>query len=250
MKSLQTDLSIFRKFNFERKPVGVKFLLGKPDGIEKLDKKLALCEMFKEAQENRPFYAAQDNFECVVGPLILGMIEPDPIFESGQVGARLGVFDDARANRRIYKHISTLARNTVNYVAFASLDELSFDPDIFIVTTDVARAEIVLRAMSYTSGEVWRGNGTTVIGCSWLYIYPYVTGELNMMITGLYHGMKARQMLPEGLIVLSIPHDLLPSIANNLQRMEWDLPQFVQGKEAHIKRMKKIAQDLAQEFKD
>ena len=48
MRKSLIDLSIFDKFNFERKPVGVKYLLGKPDGIKQLNKKLALCEMFKE----------------------------------------------------------------------------------------------------------------------------------------------------------------------------------------------------------
>lgn len=249
MKEGQIDLTIFEKFNFKRKPVGVKYLLGKPDGIKQLNKKLALCEMFKEAQDEGAFYAAQDNFECVVGPLILGMKDPDPIFESGQVGPKLGVFDDARANRRIYQQISTLAKDSVNYVAFAPFDALSFAPDILIVTADAGQAEIILRAMSYTNGEMWRGKGTTVIGCSWLYIHPYVSGELNIMITGLYHGMKARQIFPEGLILLSIPYDLLPGIISNLQRMEWELPQYLTGKEAHIKRMKKIAQGLAQELK-
>ena len=37
MSSIQQDLSIFNKFNFEKPPVGVKFLLNKPDGIEKLE---------------------------------------------------------------------------------------------------------------------------------------------------------------------------------------------------------------------
>lgn len=249
MKESQIDLSIFNKFDFERKPVGVKYLLGKPKGIKQLNKKLAFCEMFNEAQEEGPFYAVQEDFECVVGPLILGMKDPDPVFESGQIGPKLGVFDDARANRRIYDQISTLARNSVNYVAFAAYDELSFAPDILIITANVAEAEIILRAASYTSGEMWKSKGTSVIGCSWLYIHPYVSGEMNIMITGLYHGMKARKIFPEGLLLLSIPFDLLPGIVNNLQQMEWELPQFITGKEAHIKRMKKIAQDLAQELK-
>jgi uncharacterized protein (DUF169 family) len=250
MKKEQIDLSIFKRFNFNRKPVGVKYLLGKPDGIKQLNKKLAFCEMFKEAQDEGAFYAAQDDFECVVGPLILGMKDPDPIFESGQVGPKLGVFDDARANRRIYQQISTLAKDSVNYVAFAPFDALPFDPDILIVTAETpSQAEIILRAMSYKTGDMWTSKGTTVLGCSWLYIHPYVSGELNMMITGLYHGMKARQAFPEGLILLSIPYDLLPGIVSNLQQMEWELPQFVTGKEAHIERMKKIAQELAQELK-
>jgi len=36
MRPLQTDLSIYNKFNFEKPPVGVKFLLTRPEGIEQL----------------------------------------------------------------------------------------------------------------------------------------------------------------------------------------------------------------------
>ena len=48
--------------------------------------------------------------------------------------------------------------------------------------------------------------------------------------------------------MLSIPHDHIKGIVDNLQQMEWELPQYVQGKEAHIKRMKGIAQGLAKEL--
>jgi uncharacterized protein (DUF169 family) len=50
MSSIQQDLSIFNKFNFDRPPVGVRYLSNKPDGIERLDKTLDFCEMLKEAQ--------------------------------------------------------------------------------------------------------------------------------------------------------------------------------------------------------
>jgi len=194
LEKVQTDLSILHKFKFERQPVGVKFLLKKPNGIDQLNKNLALCEMLKEAQDARPFYATIESFECMVGPMLLGMKEPNPIFESGQIGPKLGIVDDARANRRFYQHIPFLARNSVNYVAFAPLDKLSFDPDVLIVTGNPSQVEILLRAMSYTTGEMWHSKGTTVIGCAWLYIHPYVSGELNTMITGLYHGMNIRHI--------------------------------------------------------
>ena len=38
MSENQQNLSIFNKFNFERPPVGVKFLFAKPEGIERLEK--------------------------------------------------------------------------------------------------------------------------------------------------------------------------------------------------------------------
>ena len=47
MRPLKQDLSIYRKFDFEKQPVGVKFLPTRPEGIEQLDKALSFCEMLK-----------------------------------------------------------------------------------------------------------------------------------------------------------------------------------------------------------
>ena len=44
MNSKKRDYSIFEKFNFERKPVGVKYSLGKPEGIEPLGQRLGLLD--------------------------------------------------------------------------------------------------------------------------------------------------------------------------------------------------------------
>jgi uncharacterized protein (DUF169 family) len=247
MSSIREELSIFNKFDFERKPVGVKFLPTKPDGLERLDKILDFCEMLIEAQEGNPFYATKEDFTCV-GPLLLGMVDSEPIFESGLVGPKLGVFKEACANKRVYQVIPRLPKGTVNYVAFSPLDKLSFEPDVLIITANVSQAEILLRAMSYITGKMWSSKGTPVISCAWLYIYPYVSGELNFTITGFGHGMKARQLLPEGLILISIPYDLLPTMIENLQDMEWVLHSYTIGRDEHKKKMKRIADELKQEF--
>jgi uncharacterized protein (DUF169 family) len=247
MSSIQQDLSIFNKFNFERPPVGVKFLSTKPDGIKRLDKILDFCEMLIEAQEGGSFYATKEDFTCI-GPLLLGMMEHEPIFESGLVGPRLGVFKEPRANRRIYQVIPRLPKGTVNYVAFSPLDKLSFEPDVLIVTANPSQAEILLRASSYTTGKMWSSKGTPVIGCAWLYIYPYVSGELNFTVTGFGFGMKSRQLFPEGLILMSIPYDLLPSLINNLQDMKWVPDSYTIGRDEHKKKVKRIVDELKQEF--
>ena len=243
MSSIQQDLSIFKKFNFERPPVGVKFLPNKPDGIEKLDKILDFCEMLPEAQEGNAFYVTKDNFTCV-GPLILGMIEHEPIFESGQVGPKLEVLKDIRANQRIYHVIPKLQKGAVNYVAFAPLNKLTFEPDVLIVTANVSQAEILLRALSYSSGRMWSAKGTPVIGCAWIYIYPYLSGELNFTITGFGHGMKARNLFPEGLLLIAIPYDLLPGMIHNLRDMNWVPLSYTLGREVHKKRVKRIVDEL------
>jgi uncharacterized protein (DUF169 family) len=241
------DLSIFKKLNYERPPVGVKFLLTKPEGLRKLEEKVAFCEMLKVAQVSPPFYATVDNHECAAGAILLGMSPTNPVFESGYVGPKLGVYEDARANRRIYDNVSRLERGTVNYVAYSSLDKLNFDPDLLILMGTASQAEIVLRAAGYRTGFTWNAKGTLVLGCAWLYMYPYVKGEINMMVTGLHHGMRARQLFPEGQIMLSLPFNLLPSIVDNLSVMEWDLPQYHWGKEAHLKRMQDIAAEVKAE---
>jgi uncharacterized protein (DUF169 family) len=247
VSSRQQDLSIFNRFKFERQPVGVKFLPTKPDGIKKLDKILDFCEMLVEAQNGSSFYVAKENFTCV-GPLILGMVDSDPVFESGRVGPKLEVFKNARANRRIYEFLPKLAKNTANYVVFSPLDKLSFEPDVLIVTADPSQAEIILRANSYATGNMWSAKGTSVAACAWLYIYPYVSGELNFMMPCFSFGMKSRRLFPEGVLLISIPRDLLPSIVKNLQDMNWVPHSFTIGREEHKKKAKRIVEALRKEI--
>ena len=185
--------------------------------------------------------------ECV-GPLVLGMVEPDAIFESGMVGPELGIYKEARANRRVYPPVPTLARGTVRYVVFSPLDKLTFDPDVLVCTASADQAEILLRAYAYTSGKMWQARGTTVIGCSWLFLYPYISGELNFTVSGLGAGMKARQVMPAGLVLLSFPYDLLQMMVENLQDMEWVLPDYVEGRDAHSKRFPALIEELMKEY--
>jgi uncharacterized protein (DUF169 family) len=243
------DLSIFKKFNFERPPVGVKFLLNKPAGIKKLDKGLAFCEMLGEAQKSPPFYATEDNFTCM-GPVVLGMREADPIFASGQVGPKDGIYKEPRANRRIYDYIPKLAKGTVRYVSFSPLDKLTFDPDVVIITANPSQAEVLLRAYCYTSGRMITTRSTPVLICTWLYIYPYISGELNYSVTGLGFGMKARGILPEGLMLISVPYDSLPMLMENLQDMEWVPPLHRLSEEEKLEQFKKTVDELQREYQN
>jgi uncharacterized protein (DUF169 family) len=246
MTPIKRDLSIFDKFNFERKPVAVKYMLKKPDGIAKLNKPLALCEMLREAQAGIHFYAKKEDFECV-GPFLLGMVEPDALFESGQVGPRLGVFEEPRTNRRLYQYVPMLQKNTVNCVAFSPLDKLSFNPDVLVISANPSQAEIILRATSYVTGKVWHSKLTSVMGCAWIFIYPYLSGELNYHVTNLVHGMKGRQVLPDGVFVISIPFDLLGSITENLKHIDWVLPEYIQDRDTNARHFDELIRTLGKE---
>jgi len=227
MSSIQQDLSVFSKFNFEMPPIGVKFLFHKPEGIERLDKNIAFCQMLKEAQlRGTPFYAEPENQSCQPGAYVWGSESPK-VFESGLFGVALKVFKDARADVKIHQPVRRLEKGIVNYIAFSPLDKLSFDPDLLIILTDnVSQTEIVLRAMSYTTGEKLCSKMTFVMGCAWIIAYPYITGQVNYVISGLGSGIKAQKVFPEGRQIISIPYNWLPTITQNLQEMEWFLPLY------------------------
>lgn len=247
MRPLTQDLSVYNRFDFEKPPVGVKFLLNKPDGLEQIDKSLAFCEMIKEAhQRGAPFYFGKENENCV-GKTVLGMEEMAPFVEGGQIGPKFGIYQEPRANNKIYQYIPKLREGIVNYVAFSVLDLLTFEPDLLILYTTPSQAEIVLRAMSYSTGEMWDPKATPVLGCSWLFIHPYLSGKVNYTITGLAFGMKAKQVFPEGWILISIPYQWIPIITQSLGEMEWVLPSYTDGREAFMEREKRVFEEAAQE---
>ncbi len=243
MSPISTDLSIFEKFNFKLKPVAVKFLLFKPEGIDKTNKKLSICEMIREAQKEKPFFAGLDNFTCVE-PILLGMAEGDPVFESGYIGETLNIFEEARANRRLYYEITKLEKGSVNYVAFASLDKVTFTPDVLVLSADPVQLEIILRAMCFTTGKKWVSQGTPVIACSWLLTYPYISGEVNYIVTDVSHGMRAKQVFPAGTILISIPFDKINPIIEGLKKIEWYPAMYKEGRDAHDRKFRETDEKL------
>jgi uncharacterized protein (DUF169 family) len=236
---LTRDLSVFNKLELEKPPVGVKFLWGEPEGIPRLERTLGLCEMVTEAQKGRAFYAGLADHECA-GPVPLGMVDVDPYYWSGQIGPCLEVFKEARANRRIYDVIPHLERGTCNYTAFASLDTLTFDPDVIVFTGRARKMEIVLRSMSWTTGQMYEAKGTPVLGCAWTLVYPYVTGKINYGVTGLTFGHIAREVGTEGYVWVSVPWDALPTMVENLREMKLVLPAYEDGRDGYSERFDRV----------
>jgi uncharacterized protein (DUF169 family) len=238
MIPLQTDLSIYNKFNFEYPPVGVKFLFNKPEGMERLNKDTNFCAMLKEAQlQQDPFYAEPEQQSCKAGACIWGA-DRQKVFESGLFGVALKVFKEARADVKIHQHVKTLDTEIVRYIAFSRMDRLTFDPDLLIILTDnVSQSEIILRALAYTTGEKISSKMTFVMGCSWIFVYPYVTGQVNYVISGMGSGIKANKVFPPGRQIISIPYNWLPTITQNLQEMEWVLPIYTDESEKTIEKV-------------
>ena len=249
MSSIRRDYSVFDGFNFDHKPVGIKFLLNKPEGIKPTDKVMPICRMFMEAQTGPPFYAARDNFACV-DSVVLGMADAEPIMASGQIGAKERIYREARANSRIYRDIQKIPKGTVRYVAFSTLDEISFDPDILLITARPSDAEIIFRALSYSTGKPIKSVITPVLVCAWIFTYPYITGELNYSVTGIGYGIRQHKLLPEGLFLISVPYDLVPMLLENLRDMDWVLPMPALPEDERKEFSAKIMEEIHREYEN
>lgn len=224
--ALIKDLEILEKFEFQTPPVGVKFLTRQPDSPQRLGKKMALCEMLKLAQEGEDFWVDAESHTCEAGLYVLGQAEAPGPFIGGEFGAGLQIYEEPRAASRLYHHIPTIGREVVNYLSFSPIHKMSFSPDLMILLAEPSQTEILLRAMSYGTGEMWLSRYTPAIGCAWIFVYPYLSGELNYSVTGLGHGMKRRNLFPEGKQLISIPFDRLPGMLETLTRMPWVLPAY------------------------
>ena len=233
----QENAAIFEKFDFDVPPVGVKFSAKRPDGVKRLDENMALCEMLKQAQQGHAFFADAQNHTCEAGLYVLGQADAGEPFISGEFGAGLKIFDSPRSASRLYLHIPKIGKGVIHHVAFAPMDKLTFEPDVLILLADTRQTEILLRAMSYRTGQMWISKFTPAIGCAWIFIYPYLSGELNYTVAGLGHGMRRRKLFPEGRQLIAVPYDRLATMLQTLQEMPWVLPAYQPDGMEYVRRL-------------
>jgi len=238
--SSQRDFSILDKIRFDYTPVGVKFSIDKPEGMDLLKGKYFLCELLRLAHEGKAFYTSE--LEC--GAQVLGYEKYPPVMYSGQLGPVFNMFKTPAANRRVYDYVPHLPYHSVKYVTHAPLDKMNFDPDLLIFTCKPSQAEILLRASSYADGKMWHSRATTCLACAWNYAQPYMSGEMNYTITGLGFSMKAIRALPEGLIIVSFPSNTIGSLLENLNGMELFPHWFNLGKEGFLAEREKREAEL------
>ncbi len=248
MIPLKTDFSIYKKLGLERPAVGMKYCFNQPEGIKQLDKSLALCEMVKEAQQrSAPFYFTKENEECA-GKNALGMDETSAAAMAGQIGGGGRIFQDDRANSNliysVYANFPKVVPGTINYVACAQLYRLTYEPDLLVIVGTAEQAEIVMRATAYTTGELYRSVVSTVFACASLYVYPYQTGNVNYVVTGMTFGMRCKEVYPSGLVLIVIPYQWIPAVTQSLNAMTWVPEAFTVGRDKFVEYEKKVVERL------
>jgi uncharacterized protein (DUF169 family) len=233
------------KIGLERPPVGVSYSVEPPGDVPRLEGTMRLCEMLRHAQQGNAFYAASENHLCGAALYALGKDLP-PVYTSGVYGTGLEVFDSPRAGSRLYDHIPRLQeRRGIEYVTLAPLGKLTAEPDLLLIAAREEQSEVILRALSYSTGSMWTSKSTGVIGCSWLFVLPYLTGELNYTPI-LSMGMRALKVFPSGTHLLSIPFDVCGMVLDSLKRMPTTLTALGPGgDEFRVKLLTRVGLDPA-----
>lgn len=211
-------------------PVALKFYAVKPENFglkyKHTDKRMSLCQFVSYAQKTHSsFYIDKTNEDCM-GRTVLGMVQEPPLGASGQAGFDFGVFRNQDANSRLYYNIPIAIRDTINYVIFSPIDQCEFNPDVVVFVGDTDMADIVMRATSYISGDLWESKSSSVLSCAWTYMYTWLSGKVNHCQTGMHHGMGRRKVYPKGLHIVSVPYQKLDEVCLALRQMDWQLISF------------------------
>ena len=209
------------KLELEFSPVALKYLYAKPQGVKRYDGVGAFCQIVHAASlADEPFYIDKDNENCF-GRIALGMAPDEGYGTSGAIGPDIDMYATAAPNSRLHDIITKLTPGAHNYVLMAPLAACDFDPDILMMVAPTDKAEIIMRATSWVSGDPWESKSSPITSCGWMYAYPYVTGKVNFCITGMHHGLRRRELYPAGMHLIAIPFQKMPEFIYSLENMNW-----------------------------
>ena len=220
----ENDLGLFEKLNFPQKTVAVSLLLNKPEGVERLDEKIRLCDMVTKAREREPFYTDGENHTCEAGWSVLGYGTPPQAFKSGAFACALQGYKTPRAGSRPYHLNLKLGKNQINYLAFSTLDKLTFEPDLLLFCTTDKSTLLMMRALVWSTGKVIESKVTLSMECAWYITYPYITGKVNTFAGSVGYATQRAKTWNPNEMAICIPYELVPMVIENLKEMPWEEP--------------------------
>ena len=221
-----------QKLPLPYKAVALRYCFEKPAWPHFDDEKKAFCAYVNYAQvTGKRFYIEKDDDQCY-GKVSMGMIPKPPVTASGQAGYDFGCYASPAACRNLYQKLPVIEPGTVNYVEFCPVELCDFDPDLIMFVADLPAADIIMRATSWISGDFWESKSSPVLSCAWMYAYTVITGKVNHITTGFYHGLKRRKLYPEGLRMIAVPYQKLPEFEKALAEMDWTLIAFRDDEES------------------
>lgn len=243
------EKALLKKLALQYPAVAIKYRFEKPSVMHYSGAPLAFCQYVKYTQDSGEHYYIDANDDTCYGKLALGMAEMQPVTASGQAGYDFGCYKTPIANQQLYQKLPRLVPHTIRYVEFCPAADCDFDPDLLLFVADFPQADILMRATCYISGDLWESKSSPVLSCAWMYAYPLISGKVNHITTGFYHGLKRRRAYPEGLRMIAVPFQKLPEFFRALGEMDWVLIAFREDEESRAELARRTAhwQEMARE---
>lgn len=211
---------LFASLKMPYPAVALRYHVVRPEGVRHYEgDKLAFCQYVSVAQKGGDSFYIDVNDDACYGKVSLGMEAKPPVTASGQAGFDFDLYKSPSRCRRLYQEMPVIERGTVNYVQFSPLEVADYDPDLILCVCDQSSADVLLRATSYISGDFWESKSSPVLSCAWMYAYPVISGKVNHITTGFYHGLKRRGTYPAGLIMIAIPFQKIDEVCLALSEM-------------------------------
>lgn len=224
---------LLKALNMPYPAVALKYHVVKPEGVKHYEgDKLAFCQYVSVAQKQGGTFYTDMNDDACYGKVPLGMEEKPAVTASGQAGYDFDLYKSPAGCRKLYQEMPVLVKGTVNYIQFARVEDADFDPDLILCVCDQESADILLRATSYITGDFWESKSSPVISCAWMYAYPIISGKVNHITTGHYHGLRRRGTYPAGLMMISIPFQKIDEVFLALKEMSWTPIAFRKDEES------------------
>ncbi len=202
--------------NFRESAVAVALSNDKP-ALEKLDEKIRLCEMLKEAlNEGRSFYTSSDEHACDGGAYHIGLREMPVELRSGEfLYKRVGIFGSARAARRFFGSNLGVEPGTIKYASFSGLEKANFEPDVVVLVCSAKDGMRAVEASAYKSGIAAKGRTGPI--CSTIVAAPYLTGEIVYTLGDLTGRRFSK--IDDGEIFLGVPFERMDELIDGLEKI-------------------------------
>jgi uncharacterized protein (DUF169 family) len=226
----------------EKDPVAIYLSKKPPEGVEKVEFKLAFCKMIEIAREKQTgIYASADDLPvCETGIHVLGMGEIDPAVRRGDPDfEEHGVSPSLRIARRIFSHRYILEANSINYVTVLPLEKAQSEPDVVFIQGKPANVSLLTYAYMNFIGRYPLGLAGNAF-CSACVAAPYLTGEMTYGV-GLHYFGGPGHVMKYGMdeMFVGIPGELLKPMVEQLVSQRERVSKFM------MERRRRLEQEAA-----
>jgi uncharacterized protein (DUF169 family) len=200
--------------------VAFRFAIKKEDipaGMQELDKTIRHCAMVGLARkEGRIFYSPSAKHECNGGAWALGLREITDSLKNGDFYYKLGKFESSAACKRTIDRVPHLDTNETYATMYAPLEKTPFDPQIILIITNPwSMLKLAQSSLFRIGGRIRAEFAGIQSVCSDACAQTYLNGQVNFSLG--CDGSRKFSGIEDGEMVIGIPAELLPEIAESLK---------------------------------